>query len=82
MKIDKDIPIQKARSETRKDIEKMEVGDSIWINTKKDAERYRHAMIRLGWSVTVRMTDPSLNPVKNESGIALKGKGYRIWRTK
>jgi|TARA_R100000734_G_C3253960_1_gene54635 hypothetical protein len=70
MKIDKDIPIQKARSETRKDIEKMEVGDSIWVNTKKDSERYRHAMIRLGWSVTVRMTEePSPN-------------GYRIWRTK
>tara|TARA_Y100001938_G_C8073696_1_gene424682 strand:+ start:900 stop:1112 length:213 start_codon:yes stop_codon:yes gene_type:complete len=70
MKIDKGIPIQKARSKTREDIDKMEVGDSIWVKTKKESEKYRHAMMRLGWSVTVRMTkEPSPN-------------GFRIWRTK
>ena len=70
MKIDKDIPIKEARSKTREDIEKMEVGDSIWVKTKKESERYRHAMMRLGWSVTVRITkEPSPN-------------GFRIWRTK
>tara|TARA_R100000995_G_scaffold72436_1_gene41195 strand:- start:39 stop:248 length:210 start_codon:yes stop_codon:yes gene_type:complete len=69
MKIDKDIPIQRARSKTRQDIQNMEVGDSIWVANKKDSERYRHAMMRLGWSVTVRKVEKSPN-------------GFRIWRVK
>ena len=67
IEIEKDIPIENARSKTRK--ENMEVGDSIWIANKKDSERYRHAMMRLGWKVTVRQSDTSPN-------------GYRIWRAK
>jgi hypothetical protein len=47
----------------------MEVGDSIWVANKKDSERYRHAMMRLGWSVTVRKVEKSPN-------------GFRIWRIK
>lgn len=75
MKIDKDIPIENARSKTRKDIENMEVGDSIWVPNKKDSERYRHAMMRLGWKVTVRRSDTS-----HLGGTDLNG--YRIWRAK
>ena len=72
IKIDKDIPIplERARSQTKEDIKKMKVGDSIWVPTNKESERYRHAMMRLGWEVTVRRTkEPSPN-------------GYRIWRLK
>ena len=53
----------------------MEVGDSIWVPNKKDSERYRHAMMRLGWKVTVRRSDTS-----HLGGTDLNG--YRIWRAK
>lgn len=66
MKIEKGIPIpsRKARADDRLLIDKMEVGDSILVESWKSVEKFRYTGRNAGFKMSVRKL----------------GSGWRLWR--